>query len=145
MRVHDLESGQLMSRIYVKSRSNCLLFSHRSPIATTTRAGKKNKSLGDEREEDEESNVNSEDLGTDELWSDMETIVDEHPSLKKKSPAKNKNSKRLKDFSSESESDQDDEEEGVSDCDEEEEEEQEEEEEDDEEEEEEKSEFKKPK
>lgn len=99
MRVHELESGQLISKVYVKSRSNCLLFSRHDPIAKSKSAGRNEL----EQEEDQESIVNSEDLGTDELWSDMETIVEEHPGLKKDK------SKRLNDFSSNSESDGDEE------------------------------------
>lgn len=117
LRVHDLESSQLVSKVYLKSRSNCLLFSSHLPAA---KLPAKQNDDGETKEEDEMSNVNSEDFGTDELWSDMETIVEKHPGLK------NKKSKRMKDFSSASEEEQDDDD-------------------DDEQEEEEKSEFKKPK
>lgn len=99
LRVHNVETSQLVSKIYVKSRSNCLLFSKHEPVSKIKVDRKKNK--GDENEEEDRlSNVNSEDLGTDDLWSDMETIVEEHPSLV------DKKSKRFKDFSSQSESDQ---------------------------------------
>lgn len=103
MRIHDLETSQLVSKVYVKSRLNCLLFSRHEPIAKAKRASKENES---DREEDEESNVNSEDLGTDDLWSDMETIVEEHPGLKSSSKGV---SKRLNDFSSDSESNENEE------------------------------------
>lgn len=93
LRVHHVESSTLLSKVYLKSRLNCLLFSKHEPV-------KPESKKSDELEDDQISNVNSEDLGTDDLWSDMETIVDEHPTLIKKS--KKKLEKRLQEFENES-------------------------------------------
>ena len=97
----------------MKSHLNCLLFSKHQPIKPK---GTEAKSVKTEVDDDQLSNINSEDLGmllmidkfknvffikqndlklgTDDLWSDMETIIEEHPII-----AKNK--KRLNEFDSE--------------------------------------------
>lgn len=64
----------------------------------------------DHENDDQLSSINSEDLGTDDLWSDMDTIVEEHPLLngengeeqKEESSKKKKRklSKRLEEVSS---------------------------------------------
>ena len=93
LRIHHVESSSLLSKVYLKSRLNCLLFSKNEPVKQIS---KKSQEL----EDDQLSSVNSEDIGTDDLWSDMETIVDEHPNILKKS--KRKLEKRLEDFENES-------------------------------------------
>ena len=99
LRIHHVETGQLILKIFLKSRSNCLLFSKHEPVSTKKNADGK-KGL----EDDQISEINSEDLGTDDLWSDMETIMDEHPVLKN---SKRKAVERLKDFDSNSDSEND--------------------------------------
>ncbi|CAF0810677.1 unnamed protein product [Brachionus calyciflorus] len=94
LRVHHLETSSLVSKVYLKSRLNCLLFSKHEPIKVN-----KNEQKADV-DDDQLSSINSEDLGTDDLWSDMETIIDEHPSLV--TVKKRKLEKRLKDFDNES-------------------------------------------
>lgn len=98
LRVHNYETSQLVSKVYLKSRLNCLLFSNHEPIKLDT----KNKKT--EIEDDQLSNINSEDLGTDDLWSDMETIMDEHPILAENKKRKNFTD-RLNDFDSENDQD----------------------------------------
>lgn len=90
LRVHDYETSVLASKVYLKSRLNCLLFSKHEPVkAATATNGKKVV------DDDQLSNINSEDLGTDDLWSDMETIIEEHPVIKRKL------TERLNEFESE--------------------------------------------
>ena len=72
IRVHHVESGQLVSKVFLKSRLNCLLFSKLEPVS----AKKANEKKADV-DEDQLSEVNSEDIGTEDLWSDMDTVVDE--------------------------------------------------------------------
>ena len=91
LRVHNYETGQLVSKVYLKSRLNCLLFSKHEPIKMETT---NKKAVVDD---DQLSNINSEDLGTDDLWSDMETIIDEHPILVENKKRKNLK-ERLNDF-----------------------------------------------
>jgi hypothetical protein len=86
IRVHNLKTSEIISRIYLKSRLNCLLFSRHEPIKSANVKPK---------DDDELSNINSEDIGTDDLWSDMEQIVEDHPNLKRKAE------KRLEEFESE--------------------------------------------
>ena len=91
LRVHNVENSELIARVYLKSRLNCMLFSRHEPI----RLQSEKKQQG--ADDDQLSVIHSEDLGTDDLWSDMETIVEEHPSLAKKRRA----DERLEDFESE--------------------------------------------
>lgn len=98
LRVHDVETAQLISKVYLKSRLNCLLFSKYDPIKPA--ALNKNKA---ELEDDQLSNINSEDLGTDDLWSDMETVVCDHPEVMKKK--KRIIEERIEEFSSEPDED----------------------------------------
>jgi hypothetical protein len=97
MRVHHVESGQCVAKVYLKSRLNCLLYSIHEPIKQIVN---KRRDSNDEEyaEDDQLSSINSEDLGTDDLWSDMETIVEEHPNIVKKTmgeKVKRKLSQRL--------------------------------------------------
>lgn len=78
LRVHNIETSELVSKVYLKSRLNCLLFSKHEPVKVNGEKSKKNV------DEDQLSSINSEDLGTDDLWSDMEQIVEEHPNMKRK-------------------------------------------------------------
>ncbi len=96
IRVHNVETSLLVSKVYLKSRLNCLLYSMNEPIKPPS-TGSKHE--GKKLEDDELSNVNSEDLGTDDLWSDIETIHEEYPTLKRKLND-DKTSSRLKDFES---------------------------------------------
>ena len=50
LRVHDLESSQLVSKVYLKSRSNCLLFSSHTPAA---KLPARQNDDGETKEEDE--------------------------------------------------------------------------------------------
>ena len=84
----------------MKSHLNCLLYSKHEPVKQiVNRKGENNENDADEFVEDDQlSSINSEDLGTDDLWSDMETIVEEHPDLLKKATVekvKRKLSQRL--------------------------------------------------
>lgn len=90
LRVHNIETSDLVSKVYLKSRLNCLLFSKHEPIKVN---GDKSKIKN--VDEDQLSSINSEDLGTDDLWSDMETIVEKHPNIKRKM------NERLNEFDSE--------------------------------------------
>ena len=78
MRVHHVETGVCVAKVYLKSRLNCLLFSKHEPVKPVV---SRRREDDEELEEDQLSSVNSEDLGTDELWSDMETIVEDNPSV----------------------------------------------------------------
>ncbi len=91
MRVHHVETGQCISKVYLKSRLNCLLFSKHEPVKQIV---KRQREDGDENEVDDDqlSSINS-DMGTDELWSDMETIADDHPSLMLKAAKRKLNAK----------------------------------------------------
>lgn len=93
IRVHNITTSELISKVYLKSRLNCLLFSRHEPIKVNS--GKK-----DTLDEDQESTISHSelgtDLGTDELWSDMEQVVEDHPNLKRKAEAE-----RLDEFDSE--------------------------------------------
>ncbi len=91
LRVHNVENSELIAKVYLKSRLNCMLFSCHEPVKVNSE--KKQQGVDD----DQLSMINSEDLGTDDLWSDMETIVEEHPNLAKKRHAE----ERLEDFESE--------------------------------------------
>ena len=93
MRVHSIETSQVLAKVYLKSRLNCLLFSKHEPVKLAASTNSKAAHLDD----DQLSNINSEDLGTDDLWSDMETIMDEHPVIAKK----RKPEQRLEEFESE--------------------------------------------
>lgn len=88
IRVHNIKTSELIAKIYLKSRLNCLLFSRHEPIKVKT-------ANNTSKDDDELSNINSEDLGTDDLWSDMEQIVENHPNLKRKAD------ERLEEFESE--------------------------------------------
>ena len=95
VRVHHVETGQLVAKVYLKSRLNCLLYSRHEPVKQIK--AKRAEELGDD-EEDRLSSIHSEDLGTDDLWSDMETVVEEHhllPGLDVTEKAKRKLSQRL--------------------------------------------------
>lgn len=89
LRIHNVQTGQLIKRMYLKSRANCLLFSRHVPakIEATQKSAA-------ELEDDQLSHIYSEDVATDEIWSDMETIREEFPDL-----GKSKLEKRLEDFS----------------------------------------------
>ncbi len=78
VRVHHVESGQCVAKLYMKSRLNCLLYSRHEPISKKTIGRNEADECGGV---DDDRSINSEDLGTDDLWSDMETIVEEHPML----------------------------------------------------------------
>ena len=97
LRVHNIESGQLTSKVYLKSRLNCLLYSRHQPLKMPNQP-KKDQDI----EEDQLSNIHSEDLGTDDLWSDMDQIVEDHPNIRKVK-------QRLNEFASEEEDDQEEE------------------------------------
>jgi hypothetical protein len=100
LRIHNVENGNLTAKIYLKSRLNCLLHSKYEPIKKTNNST--SQVARNELEDDQSSNVNSKDIGTDDLWSDMETIIDEHPTLdKKNSKNKRKLEDRLEEFGSE--------------------------------------------
>jgi ribosome biogenesis protein NSA1 len=60
LRVHNVETSQLVSKVYLKSRLNCLLFSKHQPIKQNSTDTKKVKA---EVDDDQLSNINSEDLG----------------------------------------------------------------------------------
>jgi hypothetical protein len=108
LRIHDVETGDLLGKIFLKSRLNCLLFSTHEPQNPNKKSNenKKNKS---ELDEDQMSEINSEYLGTDDLWSDMDTIIEEHPDLKAmNTKVKRKAKERLRDFDSNSEGDDSD-------------------------------------
>ena len=92
VRVHDINDSKLLNRIYVKSRLNCLLFSKHEPIKPKE-AKKAEQSIEDRIEDDLVSDINSEDLGTDQLWSDLESVENEHPAVfaKKRAAKKNEN------------------------------------------------------
>ena len=77
LRIHDISNSVLQNKIYLKSRLNCLLYSKHKPIANFN----DKKNIADEIEDDLISDINSEDLGTDGLWSDLETMAEEHPSV----------------------------------------------------------------
>jgi hypothetical protein len=77
----------LQNKIYLKSRLNCLLYSKHVPIANFN----EKKNIEDTIEDDLLSDINSEDLGTDNLWSDIETMTEEHPEV-----FVNKNKKKRK-------------------------------------------------
>lgn len=96
LRIYNVETSKLQSKFYLKSRLNCLLFSKNEPIKTGKKGDTENKAA---RGEDELSVIQSEDLGTDDLWSDMEQVVDDHPNLAKRRLAE--------DFSSDSDSQED--------------------------------------
>lgn len=87
LRVHNTDTSELIAKVYLKSRLNCLLFSKHEPL----KVGKAKSNVVDD---DQLSSINSQ-VGTDDLWSDMETIVEEHPNLKRKQE------KRLEEFDSE--------------------------------------------
>jgi ribosome biogenesis protein NSA1 len=96
LRLHDVESGQMKLKLYLKSRMNCLLFSHNEPLKPNLNKTDDKQAVDD----DQLSSINSEDLATDDLWSDMETIIDTHPNvLGEKS--KQKLNKRMEEFASE--------------------------------------------
>lgn len=96
LRIHNVETSQLVSKVYLKSRLNCLLYSSNDPIKPPQL---NNQNLNKQLEDDELSNINSEDLGTDDLWSDMEILKDEYPGLKRKSIQSSEIVKsRMKDF-----------------------------------------------
>ena len=78
MRVHSVEKAQLMAKMFLKSRMNCMLYSTNDPVSVKKSVDTQKRKLQDD---DEVSDVNSEDLGTEDIWSDMETIIDEHPTL----------------------------------------------------------------
>jgi hypothetical protein len=96
-RLHHVHTGGLVSKVFLKSRLNCLLFSKYEPVSAK-KANDKKRSV----EDDQLSEINSEDLGTDDLWSDMENVEDEFPELKRKLD------KRMKEFDSGSDSDRED-------------------------------------
>ncbi len=99
LRIHNVETSQLVSKVYLKSRLNYLLYSANEPIKPPSQSN--NENVNKKLEDDELSNINSEDLGTDDLWSDMETIQDEYPGLKRKINKNGDASKsRMKDFDS---------------------------------------------
>jgi ribosome biogenesis protein NSA1 len=77
LRIHNIGDATLQNKVYLKSRLNCLLYSKHEPVCNE----KKNKDIGDDIEDDLLSEINSEDLGTDSLWSDIETMAEEHPSV----------------------------------------------------------------
>ena len=66
LRVHSLENSELVAKVYLKSRLNCLLFSRHDPVRV---AGEKKGEKG-QLDDDQLSSINSEDLGTDDLWSE---------------------------------------------------------------------------
>jgi ribosome biogenesis protein NSA1 len=93
VRVHDINDSKLLNRIYVKSRLNCLLFSKHEPIKPKE-TKKAEQSIEDKIEDDLVSDINSEDLGTDQLWSDLESVENEHPAVfAKKRAAQKKDNK----------------------------------------------------
>jgi hypothetical protein len=94
-RLHHVQTGGLVAKVFLKSRLNCLLFSKYQPVSAK-------KSNEKKRDDDQLSEINSEDIGTDDLWSDMENVEDEFPALKRKVE------KRLKEFDSSSDSDGED-------------------------------------
>lgn len=102
LRVHSIESGQLAAKVFLKSRLNCLLFSKHAPLST-----KKAKTGADGEKIDDElaSNVESEDLGTEDLWSDMDTIIEKYGN-EKESSKKKKINKRLRDFEDDDDEDE---------------------------------------
>lgn len=84
VRIHDISTSKLLNRIYLKSRANCLLYSKHEPLKIVKKEEKK-KNIEDEIEDDLVSDINSEDLGTNELWSDLESIGEKHPEVFQKS------------------------------------------------------------
>jgi ribosome biogenesis protein NSA1 len=83
LRVYNLDTSDISSKIYLKSRLNCLLYSKHEPIVM-----KKQKKPDDEVEDDILSDINSEDFGTEQLWSDIETVTEEHPEVFKRKAKK---------------------------------------------------------
>ena len=77
--MHHVDTGVLLAKVYLKSRLNCLLYSKHEPIKPMMT--KQPRDEYDHENDDQLSSINSEDLGTDDLWSDMDTIVEEHPLL----------------------------------------------------------------
>ena len=103
LRIYNVETSKLQCKFFLKSRLNCLLFSKNEPIKTSGKREGDVKVRGD----DELSLIQSEDLGTDDLWSDMEQVIDDHPALASK--------RRLEeDFSDEDSGEESDEEEADS-------------------------------
>jgi len=100
LRLHDVESGQMKLKLYLKSRMNCLLFSHNQPLKPNLNKTGEKQAVDD----DQLSNINSEDLATDDLWSDMETIIDTHPNVLG-DKSKLKLNKRMEEFASENDED----------------------------------------
>ena len=80
LRIYNVETSKLQYKFFLKSRLNCLLFSKNEPIKTSGKREGDVKVRGD----DELSLIQSEDLGTDDLWSDMEQVIDDHPALASK-------------------------------------------------------------
>jgi hypothetical protein len=95
LRIHNIKTSQLVQKIYLKSRLNCLLFSKHDAKKKT----KVNDDESNDLDEDQLSLINSEDCATDTLWSDIETINEEYPLTMKR-----KIDERLKDFNSDTES-----------------------------------------
>ena len=81
LRIYNVETSKLQCKFFLKSRLNCLLFSNNEPIKTGKKGDTEN---GKARGDDELSLIQSEDIGTDDLWSDMEQVIDEHPNLAKR-------------------------------------------------------------
>ncbi|XP_063958672.1 WD repeat-containing protein 74-like [Lytechinus pictus] len=79
LRVHDIHDGSLRSKIYLKSKLNCLLFSSRdfTQDEDMLEAGKKKKLVEDEEE-------------SEEIWQNMKTITDTNPKSEKKKRRKTK-------------------------------------------------------
>ncbi|XP_072166051.1 WD repeat-containing protein 74-like [Diadema setosum] len=76
LRVHDRQDGTLKSKIYLKSKLNCLLFSSRDFTQDDDQTGRKKESRRKTAEdEDEES---------EKIWRDMKTISDATPKGEKK-------------------------------------------------------------
>lgn len=69
LRVHDIQDGSIRSKIYLKSKLNCLLFSSRdfTQDEDMLEAGKKGKKKTAKEEGDEES---------EEIWKKMKTITE---------------------------------------------------------------------
>jgi ribosome biogenesis protein NSA1 len=80
LRVYNADTSDISSKIYLKSRLNCVLYSKHEPIVNRKSKPKTN----DNDQDDILSDINSEDFGTDQLWSDIEKITDEHPEVFKK-------------------------------------------------------------
>lgn len=85
LRIHNINDSMLKTKIYLKSRLNCLLYSKHEPIVLKSKSDEHRNELDD----DVVSDINSEDLGTDNLWSDLDSIADEHPNVFKKKKRQN--------------------------------------------------------